>query len=373
MSFSSELMKDNTSKQSDKNRKNGQNPPKKTTGGIVKNYTIKKSSPPSIESLYRGILKGDISMLGQAITLVESNHRDHKSKASEIVTKCLRNKTSSVRIGITGVPGVGKSTFIEAFGIYLTELGNKVAVLAVDPSSSIHKGSILADKTRMELLANNPHAYIRPTAAGASLGGVANNTREAITLCEAAGYNIVLVETVGVGQSETAVHAMVDFFLLLKLPGAGDELQGIKRGVTEMADALVINKADNELLAKAKLAKTTFNRALQLYPPKKSGWKPKVLLCSAVENTGIRDIWKMIKDFVALTQKNGYFYQNRKAQSTYWVKETIEKQLTAQFYQHPVIKKEWPNLLAQLADQKITSYEAAEKILALYMKNEEKR
>lgn len=345
---------------------------KNTPEGIIKPIAIKKHKIPSTDELYQGIVSGDIALLSQAITLVESNHRKHKSIASEIVTKCLTNDTSSVRIGITGVPGVGKSTFIEVFGNFLTALGNKVAVLAVDPSSKVQKGSILADKTRMEELSKNPNAYIRPTAAGASLGGVANNTRETITLCEAAGFNIILVETVGVGQSETAVHAMVDFFLLLKLPGAGDELQGIKRGVTEMADAIVINKSDGDLLAKAKLAKVTFNRALQLYPPKKSGWRPKVLLCSAIEQTGIGEIWEMITDFTNTVKNNGYFEKNRISQNTFWVKETVEKQLAVLFYEHPAVKKTWPKLLSQVAEQKITSYEAAEKILALYLKSNKK-
>jgi LAO/AO transport system kinase len=260
-----------------------------------------RNQKPSIADLISGIITGNKTALSRAITIIESNNVDHQKNATEIVNKCLPHANKSIRIGITGVPGVGKSTFIEAFGLHLTSLGKKAAVLAVDPSSTISHGSILGDKTRMEQLVNNPNAFIRPTASGETLGGVARKTRETIVLCEAAGYDVVLIETVGVGQSETAVHSMVDFFLLLKISGAGDGLQGIKRGIMEMADAVVINKADGDNVTKANLAKTEFGRALHLFSEKKSGWIPRVATCSAIENTGIDAVWKIISDYFELT------------------------------------------------------------------------
>ena len=231
---------------------------------------------PSSKDLIDGILLGNIAALSRAITLVESTNPIHLEKANEVIAACLPHANQSLRIGITGVPGVGKSTFIEAFGMHLTALGKKVAVLAVDPSSTISHGSILGDKTRMEELVKDQNAFIRPSASGETLGGVARKTRESIILCEAAGFDTIIIETVGVGQSETAVHSMVDFFLLLKISGAGDELQGIKRGIMEMADAIVINKADGDNIRKAKMAKTEFKRALHLFPAKQSGWMPTV-------------------------------------------------------------------------------------------------
>ncbi len=267
---------------------------------------------PSSEALVSGILSGNITALSRAITLVESTSFSHIDKANKVINTCLPYANKSVRIGITGVPGVGKSTFIEAFGKHLTGLGKKVAVLAVDPSSTISHGSILGDKTRMEELVKDQNAYIRPSASGETLGGVARKTRETITLCEAAGFDTIIIETVGVGQSETAVHSMVDFFLLLKISGAGDELQGIKRGIMEMADAIVINKADGDNIRKANLAKTEFNRALHLFPAKKSGWIPTTSTCSAITHEGIPEVWKTICDFTALTKLNHYFFENEK-------------------------------------------------------------
>ncbi|MGB5236713.1 MAG: methylmalonyl Co-A mutase-associated GTPase MeaB, partial [Flavobacteriaceae bacterium] len=268
---------------------------------VPKAYTKARSrqkKSPSVGDLTEGVLKGDITLLSRAITLVESTHPDDQKKSYEIIENCLLNGAQSIRVGITGVPGVGKSTFIESLGTAMTALGKKVAVLAVDPTSSLSRGSILGDKTRMPLLANDPLAFIRPSPSGDSLGGVARKTRESIVLCEAAGFDVVFIETVGVGQSETAVHSMVDFFLLLKLAGAGDELQGIKRGIMEMADAVVINKADGANLKRAMRAKSDFERALHLYPPKENRWSPKVLTCSAIENKGIAEIWKLIEDYV---------------------------------------------------------------------------
>ncbi|MEQ3690211.1 MAG: methylmalonyl Co-A mutase-associated GTPase MeaB, partial [Flavobacterium sp.] len=259
---------------------NGINQPEAVSNTVAKQIQQFRRKQPSATELVDAILKGDKTALSRAITLVESTNVSHLEKATEVIQGCLPHANKSVRIGITGVPGVGKSTFIEAFGKHLTSLGKKVAVLAVDPSSSISHGSILGDKTRMEELVKDENAFIRPSASGDSLGGVARKTREAIILCEACGFDTIVIETVGVGQSETAVHSMVDFFLLLKIAGAGDELQGIKRGIMEMADAIVINKADGDNMAKAKLAKTEFNRALHMFPAKKSGWMPKVTTCS---------------------------------------------------------------------------------------------
>lgn len=300
---------------------------------IVKRRKVK----PSASELIAGILAHDKVALSRAITLVESTNVTHLAKANEIINGCLPYANKSVRIGITGVPGVGKSTFIEAFGKHLTTLGKKVAVLAVDPSSTISHGSILGDKTRMEELVKDENAYIRPSASRETLGGVARKTREAIILCEAAGFDTIVIETVGVGQSETAVHSMVDFFLLLKISGAGDELQGIKRGIMEMADAIVINKADGDNIAKAKLAKTEFNRALHLFPAKNSGWIPTVSTCSAFEKIGIDDVWQTISSYFELVKSNHYFEEKRKDQNQFWMMETINEQLKSNFYNHPEI------------------------------------
>ncbi|GMN08499.1 methylmalonyl Co-A mutase-associated GTPase MeaB [Croceitalea sp. MTPC5] len=317
----------------------------------------------SVQGLLDGLLKGDKSALGQAITLIESTKVSHLKKSEELITRCLRYAGNSVRIGITGVPGVGKSTFIESFGSHLTKLGKKVAVLAVDPSSSFTKGSILGDKTRMESLAKNASAFIRPSPASDSLGGVTRKTRETIILCEAAGYETILIETVGVGQSETVVHSMVDFFLLLKLAGAGDELQGIKRGIMEMADAIVINKADGNNLKNVKLAQTEFSRALHLYPPKPNGWAPQVLSCSALENKGIEAIWNMILEFVKTTQQNSYFEKNRSEQNKNWFLQTVEELLKQQFYQDSDTKQLLKKLLPEVELNKISPFAAANKLI----------
>jgi len=265
------------------------------------------------KDLINNILKGDTVSLSRAITLIESKKNSDRVLANSILKECLyKNKKTSIRIGITGVPGVGKSTFIEALGTYLSKLGKKIAVLAVDPSSSITKGSILGDKTRMENLVKNSNVYIRPSPAGNQLGGVSNKTRESIILCETSGYDIILIETVGVGQSETSVYEMVDYFLLLKLAGAGDELQGIKRGIIEMADYIIINKSDGENINAAKLAQAEFQMALNLYPVKKSKWKPKVTTCSSINSEGIEKIWRDINDYFILTKTNGYFFRKQK-------------------------------------------------------------
>lgn len=321
---------------------------------------------PQTIDLINAILKGNITNLSRAITLVESTNKEHQKQASKILSECLPYANNSVRIGITGVPGVGKSTFIEALGIFLTKLGNKVAVLAIDPSSTIHKGSILGDKTRMAQLVKEQNVYIRPSPSGNSLGGVARKTRETIILCEAAGFDTIIIETVGVGQSETAVHSMVDFFLLLKLAGAGDELQGIKRGIIELADTIVINKADGDNVKRAELARDEFKRALHLYPPQKNNWHPKVLTCSSIEITGIDAIWKIISEYISLTKKNGYFQENRNVQNKYWVLETINEQLRNDFYNDSKMKKQLKAVLNKVQKQEITPFKAAKEVLSFY-------
>ena len=334
--------------------------------------------PPSVNPNIKGKVKsidvneyiseiksGNTVFLSKAITLIESINAKHKEKANEILQGCLSHQNKSVRIGITGVPGVGKSTFIEALGNYLTSSGNKVAVLAVDPSSSISKGSILGDKTRMEDLVKNQDAFIRPSPSGNSLGGVARKTRETIMLCEAAGYNIIIVETVGVGQSETAVHSMVDFFLLLKLAGAGDQLQGIKRGIIEMADAIVINKADGDNIKRAKLARTEFKRALQLYPPSDSGWIPQVTTCSAIKRDNIDGVWNIVSDFLKISYENDSFQKRRTHQNKFWLLQTIEEQLKDNFYQHPKIKNTLKSYIEQVELGSLSPFKAAEELLRI--------
>ena len=339
-----------------------------TSKHAISHLKKKRQEQPSTAALLEGILQGNTAALSRGITLIESHNIAHKEKANTLIQSCLEHQKPSVRIGITGVPGVGKSTFIETLGTYLTTLGKKVAVLAVDPSSSLTKGSILGDKTRMDALVKNPNAFIRPSAAGDSLGGVARHTREAITLCETAGYDVILIETVGVGQSETAVHSMVDFFLLLKLAGAGDELQGIKRGIIEMADAIIINKADGDNLTAAKLAKVEFNRALHFYPAKASGWMPKVVLCSALENKGIDATWNLISDYINHANKEEYFTKKRQEQNTFWLLQSIENQLKDQFFQDETIAKELKMQLELIAENKRSPFAAAEYLLNLHKK-----
>lgn len=331
----------------------------------ISNVVSKRKKQPSSKELIQDILKGNITALSRAITLVESKNPKHLKKANTIIKECLPYANNSLRIGITGVPGVGKSTFIEAIGKYLISLEKKVAVLAVDPSSTITKGSILGDKTRMADLVKESNAYIRPSASGDSLGGVARKTRETIILCEAAGFDTILIETVGVGQSETTVHSMVDFFLLLKLSGAGDELQGIKRGIIEMADAIVINKADGDNVKRAKLAKVEFARALHLYPEKESSWSPSVSLCSALNNEGIEAVWEMITKYISIATKNNYFNKKRQEQNKFWLLQTIEEQLKFDFYNNKTIKIELQNQLKLIEENKTTPFAAAEELLKL--------
>ena len=345
--------------------KDGVSKPETTNKLSAEKIKLSRAKQNSVDEFVFAILKGNITFLSKAITLVESTNGKHQQKANEILERCLPYANKSVRIGITGVPGVGKSTFIESFGKHLTAQGKKVAVLAVDPSSSINKGSILGDKTRMEELVTDTNAFIRPSPSGTSLGGVAQKTRESIILCEAAGFDTIIIETVGVGQSETVVHSMVDFFLLLKLAGAGDELQGIKRGIIEMADAIVINKADGDTKKNAKIAKVEFNRALHLYPIKESKWQPKVLTASALHSIGIEKIDKMIVDYISLTKGNRYFNQKRNDQNKYWLIATIEQQLKDNFYQKTTIQNALAKEIRNLENGKTTPFNAAKRLLEL--------
>ena len=314
-----------------------------------------------------GILKGDTSILGQAVTLVESTHPAHQQVAQEVIERCLPHSGNSVRIGISGVPGAGKSTSIDEFGIHvLKEYGGKLAVLAIDPSSERTKGSILGDKTRMEKLSVHPDSFIRPSPSAGSLGGVARKTRETIILCEAAGYDKIFVETVGVGQSETACHSMVDFFLLIQLAGTGDELQGIKRGIMEMADGIVINKCDGNNVDKCQLAATQFRNALHLFPMPESGWTPQVLTYSGFYGYGIKEGWDMIFQYIDFVKASGYFEHRRNEQSKYWMYESINEQLRNSFFQNPTISD---MLLAEeksVLDGQKTSFVAAKQLLDAY-------
>lgn len=321
----------------------------------------------SVDEYVTGITSGDIATLGRAITLIESTLPQHQQQAEELIARCLPNSGNSIRIGITGVPGVGKSSFIEKFGMHLATVHQKkIAVLAIDPTSSISKGSILGDKTRMEQLSVLPGVFIRPSPSGQSLGGVTRRTRESIYLCEAAGYDTIIVETVGVGQSETAVHSMVDFFLLLMLAGAGDELQGIKRGIMEMADALVITKADGANKDRAKLAAVEYKRAMHLLPPQPSGWVPQTGTCSALDNTGMEEIWSVIERYERHTKTNNFFTEQRKNQAVYWMDETISEQIRTLFFSNERIMTAYLSLKQQLMAGSITSYKAADELMKLY-------
>lgn len=313
-----------------------------------------------------GITSGDRVILAKAITLVESTRPEDKELASALMDKILPLTGNAIRIGITGVPGVGKSTFIEAFGKHITKQNLKIAVLTIDPSSQLTRGSILGDKTRMEELSRNPLAFIRPTASGNVLGGVAGKTREAMLLCEAAGYNVIVIETVGVGQSEVAVRNMVDFFLLLMLAGAGDELQGIKKGIMEMADAVVITKADGDNVKHATQARAEYQQAMHLLPSKNSGWTPPVLTCSATSNTGIEEIWKMISSYKDKTTGSGYFEHNRQHQNTVWFGEYFQQLLQADYLRFSENKELQDELTQLVGEQKLSPHRAAQRLLEAY-------
>ena len=357
---------------------------------LVKRLHSKKSKTLSPGEYLDGIFGGNRTLLSKAITLIESSLPKDQEIARLIIDGCLKKKQksefnqsisksvnqsicsapSSIRIGITGVPGVGKSTFIEALGTYLTRQGHKLAVLAIDPSSTRSKGSILGDKTRMEALSAEPNAFIRPSPSAGSLGGVARKTRETIILCEAAGFDIIFVETVGVGQSETTVHSMVDFFLLLMLAGAGDELQGIKRGIIEMADVILINKADGDNLNKAKAARVEYANALHLFPPASSGWQPVVDICSAQSLFGIDHVWEIIMDYYAITTENGFFHHRRMEQNKQIMLETIEAGLHQHFFSRKDISAKLHRIDQEIRNGLLNPYSAAQEMLEQYFRKE---
>lgn len=322
------------------------------------------------DEFFNGIISGDRVTLSRAITLIESTREEHQLIGRVLVERCLPYSGKSIRIGITGAPGAGKSTFIDSFGSFLTSINKKVAVLAIDPSSMKGKGSILGDKTRMERLSTDRNAFIRPSPSAGSLGGVAKTTRETVILCEAAGFNSIIVETVGVGQSEIAVHSMVDFFLLIMIAGAGDELQGIKRGIMEMADAIAINKADGDNINKAKAARAEFAHALHLFPPSEFGWIPKVETCSAITDTGIDSIWKIIEEHHLSAVSKGYFEYHREQQSIFWMYDTITENLKSSFFNQENIKKVLPVYEQKIKDKLISSYAAAIELLEIFKKTE---
>jgi LAO/AO transport system kinase len=305
-------------------------------------------------------------VLSKAITLVESNLPGDQNLASELIDRLISRTGNSIRIGITGVPGVGKSTFIETFGEVVTRDGKKIAVLTVDPSSQLTKGSILGDKTRMQSLSKNPNAYIRPTASGDVLGGIANRTREALLLCEAAGFDVIVIETVGVGQSEVSVRNMVDFFLLLMLAGAGDELQGIKKGIMEMADAIVITKADEDNIQNATKAQADFQHALHLFPSKLSGWTPTVTTSSALTNKGIDEVWKLIQKFKTKMQSSGFFERQRSEQNGKWLTEYFQQLLLNDFHRNENLQQRLKSLSASVQQNLMSPYAAAQQLLADY-------
>ncbi len=334
----------------------------------LKGRPLRRPSIKSVDEYMEGILAGDRTILSQAITLVESLSPEHRKTASEIIARCQKEtaKKATMRIGITGVPGVGKSTFIEAFGSHITSAGHKLAVLAIDPSSERSKGSILGDKTRMETLVRDPKAFIRPSPSAGSLGGVARRTRETILLCEAAGYDVTFIETVGVGQSETAVHSMSDFFLLLMLSGAGDELQGIKRGIMEMSDLIAITKADGSNVEKAKVARGLYASALHLFPPTESGWVPTAVTSSAVTKEGLDTIMEKINEYFTLVRGNGYYRRKRAQQARYWMYESINDALKNRFYEDETIVRLLPAYEQDVLSGKLDSFAAAEELIARY-------
>ncbi|MBR1626585.1 MAG: methylmalonyl Co-A mutase-associated GTPase MeaB [Bacteroidales bacterium] len=333
------------------------------------NLKIVKRKTLSADDYVKGIIEGNRTVLSRAITLIESSRYEDSLLAQKVIEKCLPYSGGSVRLGITGVPGVGKSTFIEALGKMLTNDGHKIAVLAIDPSSQKSKGSILGDKTRMEELSQDANAFIRPSPSAGNLGGVARKTREIIILCEAAGFDIVIIETVGVGQSEVLAHSMVDFFLLLQLANAGDELQGIKRGIMEMADAIAVNKAEGKMKEISETAASAYRNALHLFPQNENGWTPRVYTCSAYTKDGIKDIWQCVEDFVALTKQNGYFYKNRNEQNLRILDESIKQSLLDNFYNNSEIKLQIAKAKDDILDNRISAYIIAQDLIDKYYKS----
>jgi len=329
-------------------------------------FKNKKRNLLDADEYVQGILNQNITILSQAITLIESSLPKNHQLGQQVIEKCLPYSGNSIRIGITGVPGVGKSSFIEALGSTITSSGRKLAVLAIDPSSERSKGSILGDKTRMESLSSDSNAFIRPSPSAGSLGGVARKTRETIILCEAAGFDTIFIETVGVGQSETAVHSMVDFFLLLMLAGAGDELQGIKRGIMEMADMIAITKVDGDNIKKAHVAKVEYESALHLFPPAESRWIPKVLTCSSRNKVGLIELWSEILEYVSFTKASGFFTSRRRSQAKYWMYETINESLRTNFYQSKSIQDILIDIEEKVLNDKLSSFAAAKELLEKY-------
>jgi len=332
-------------------------------------FIRKGHSELSIAQLYDGIISGERSMLARSITLIESNAEHHFQKAQQLLQQILPYTGKAIRIGITGVPGAGKSTFIESFGTYLCNEGLKVAVLAVDPSSSITGGSILGDKTRMEQLSSNPQAFIRPSPSGGKLGGVHRKTRETMLLCEAYGFDVILIETMGVGQSEVIVREIVDFFMLMVLTGAGDQLQGMKKGIMELADAMIVNKADGENKANALKTKKEYNQILHFLQPATKGWVTKAYTCSALQEQGIKEIWDVIKEFESSTKQSGVFEERRRAQTKEWMKSMILDQLQYSFFLNPIIKELLPKVENQVMSGDKTATSAVEELFQQYFKS----
>ena len=336
---------------------------------IVNPYFVKKQKRVlSTKDYVDGILAGNTTILSRAITLIESSNPDHHTQAQEILEGCLPHSGRSIRIGITGVPGAGKSTFIEAIGGMVTSLKSKLAVLAIDPSSERSGGSILGDKTRMESICNHPDVFVRPSPSAGSLGGVARKSRETVVLCEAAGFDVIFIETVGVGQSETAVHSMVDMFMMLQISGAGDELQGIKRGIMEMADMIVVTKADGDNVYKAEMAKTQYQGALRLFPLSDSEWRAQAYTCSSLAKTGLEEVWKGVEDFIDHTKANGYFANNRNRQNKYWMYESIDETLRNSFYNNEIIAQQLKIVQEQVLNSTKSSFIAASELLDLYFR-----
>ncbi len=359
-------MKEQNPKKSALNVMQGVEKPQIVNSASIARFKARKQQYPGAEQLAKDVISGNMPSLGKAITLVESSKQAHLQEAQKIINLCMPHSGKSVRIGFTGVPGVGKSTFIEAVGMRLIKEGRKVAVLAIDPSSKRSGGSILGDKTRMEQLSANANAFIRPSPSAGTLGGVARKTAESAILCEAAGFDVIFIETVGVGQSEIAVHSMVDFFLLLMLAGAGDELQGIKRGIMEMADMIVINKAEGDNIAKANRAKAEYQNALHLFPPSESGWTPKVLTASAIAGNGIPETWQTVEQYIQFTQENGYFYKKRNQQAKFRMYEMIEDSVKRRFYANQEIHNQLAELEQKVLEGTLSPYFAAQKILTEY-------
>ena len=319
------------------------------------------------ETYRKGIAKGEIPVLSRAITLAESTLPEHKKLAQEVITSCLPRSGKSVRVGITGIPGVGKSSFIESLGLYLArECGKKIAVLAIDPTSSETGGSVLGDKLRMQELSRHENVYIRPSPSSGSLGGVAKKTSDAVILCEAAGFDTILIETVGVGQSEITCHSMVDFFMLLMITGAGDDIQGIKKGIIERADAVLITKADGRNKKKAELMKQEMEEALRFHRPPESGWVPKSYACSSVTGYGIKEIWQCVEEYEKLCRKNGYFLEKRKMQAKYRLHEALAQNLEDSFYENALIKKTLGEVEREVMEGRTDPYTGAANLLDLY-------